>query len=480
MSSTLYAGVARRVINPKLGTAKVGLRLFADPIQAIESDLAGTVLVLSNQRSKVAIIALDLCVVSSAEASEVRCQVGAAIDTPTSHVMLNLSHTHSSPALPGWVLDTPEQARLKQRYQNDLTRWLVDAATEADRNLQPARIGAGWGESYIAVYRRETGPDGRDVLGEVPDHPIDPAVGVVRVDDLDGEPIATLFSYGCHPVTVGPRSMVASTDFPGPAREVVESSLGGTAMFLQACGGNLNPRVGIGYEVDCRDAKNRAGYALGGEVLKVASEIRTHVRSGERTPLGNIPNILFRPWEEVDGEETCTYLGAVEDTIDLEFIDLPSLEEAEEIHSQWKATLAQRKADAAQDWEIRVAAKFAEWSQRLVDAVHDGHPTLPLVAQAIRVNDIVLVGMNMEVFFETGLAIKARSPFAHTQALGYTNGSVGYLPRAEDYPPGGWKLNESYAVPDLFVQSYSLPVALHPDSEHNAVERASALIRQLV
>ena len=82
-------------------------------------------------------------------------------------------------------------------------------------------------------------------------------------------------------------------------------------------------------------------------------------------------------------------------------------------------------------------------------------------------------------FFETGLAIKAKSPFQHTQVLGYTNGSIGYLPRAEDYPQGGWKLHESYAVPDLFVQAYSLPVALHPESEQVAVERASALIRQL-
>ena len=31
MSDTLYAGVARRIINPPLGINKAGLRLFADP-----------------------------------------------------------------------------------------------------------------------------------------------------------------------------------------------------------------------------------------------------------------------------------------------------------------------------------------------------------------------------------------------------------------------------------------------------------------
>lgn len=294
MSFTLYAGIARRVINPQIGTAKVGLRLFADPIQAIESDLTATVLVLCNEETKVAIIATDLCVVSMPEAADIRHRVGEAIGVPPSHVMLNLSHNHSSPALPDWMTDTPEQTRIKERYKVNLTHWLIEAVAEADRKLKPARIGADSGESYMAVYRRETGPAASDLLGEVPDHPIDPAVGVIRIDDLDGNPIAILFSYGCHPVTVGPQSMVASADFPGPARDVVENSLGGMAMFLQACGGNINPKFGIGYEVDCRDSRNRAGYELGGEVLRVAANIRTNTKPGERIPLGNLPNILFQ------------------------------------------------------------------------------------------------------------------------------------------------------------------------------------------
>jgi hypothetical protein len=393
-------------------------------------------------------------------------------------VLLNFSHNHSSPALPGWTSDPPDQARLKSKYQEKLFGWLVEAAQEADRKLQPARIGAGWGESYIGVYRRETGPDGRDVLGEVPDHPIDPAVGVIRVDDLEGQPIAVLFSYGCHPVTMGPLSMVASTDFPGPARQVVEKSLGGTAMFLQACGGNINPRVGIGYEVDCRDSKARVGWTLGSEVLKVAADIRTHVKPGERTPLGNIPNILFTPWIPVE-DETSTYLNAVEEFLPLEYIELPPLEEALAIQEKWHQVLAERRTKGAQPWEMRVAAHFANWADGLVQAIRAGHPTLDLMLQAIRINDIVLATLNVEAFFETGLAVKARSPIKHTQVLGYSNGVVCYLPRAEDYPPGGWKVSELYAVPDLYVQSYTLPVALHPDSEQLAVDHLTALIQQL-
>lgn len=478
MSGTLYAGAARRIINPPLGINKAGLRLFADPIQALESNLTGTVLVLSSGDAKVAIITCDLIVIPTQTAFDIRRVVGEAIGTPPSHVLLNFSHNHSSPALPGWTIDPPDQTRLKSKYQEKLFGWLVEAAQEADRKLEPARIGASWGESYIGVYRRETGPDGRDVLGEVPDHPIDPAIGVIRVDDLEGRPIAVLFSYGCHPVTVGPLSMVASTDFPGPARQVVESSLGGMAMFLQACGGNINPRIGIGYEVDCRESKTRVGLELGGEVLKVAADIRTHVKPGERTPLGNIPNILFTPWIPVE-DDSSNYLGAVEEVVQLNYIELPALEEALAIQGKWHQILAERQTKGSQPWELRVAAHFANWADRLVEAIRDGHPTLDLVLQAVRINDIVLASLNVEAFFETGMAVKAKSPFEHTQVLGYSNGVVCYLPRAEDYPQGGWKVNELYAVPDLYVQSYTLPVALHPDSEQLAVDRLTALIKQL-
>ena len=85
---------------------------------------------------------------------------------------------------------------------------------------------------------------------------------------------------------MGPRSKVISSDFPGPARELVENAFGGWAIFLQACGGNVNPLHGIGYEVDCRDNKNRTGLILGGEVVKVAANIRTNGRRGKQRKAG--------------------------------------------------------------------------------------------------------------------------------------------------------------------------------------------------
>ena len=259
---------------------------------------------------------------------------------------------------------------------------------------------------------------------------------------------------------------------------MIERNLGGLALFLQGCGGNVNPRVGIGYEIDCRDTKNRVGLELGGEALKIAAGIRTNTKAGERRPLGNVPNILFTPWEPVDGP-TCTHLAAAEATVALEYDRLPSLEQAQAILAHWQQTSEERRQGDALDWEIRAALKYEHWAGKLVAAVEDGHPTHELHLQAIRVNDVVLCAMNMEIFFETGLEIRARSPLPDTFVLGYTNGVFGYLPRGEDYPDGGWSIDESYAVPDLIPQAWGMPVILHPDSAQRAVEAGLELIAGL-
>jgi hypothetical protein len=276
---------------------------------------------------------------------------------------------------------------------------------------------------------------------------------------------------------VGGRSAVASTDYPGPARDVLEANLGGLALFLQGCGGNVNPRVGIGWEVDCRDTKNRVGWELGGEALKVAAGIRTNRRAGSRRQLGNIPDILFTPWEEIAQEAPGVVL-ALEGSTELEFEDLPSPERAREIHARWQSVLDERRQGDAQAWELRSAQKYEHWARKLVEAVEHGHPTLELRVQVLRIDQVAVVAMNVETFFETGLEIRERSPFPDTLVLGYSNGLASYLPRAEDHPPGGWSIDTNYAVPDLIPQAWALPVILHRDSERRAVELSLSLLER--
>ena len=482
---SLQAGIARRVINPPLGVKTVGFSSREGVVQAIESDLTATCLVLASREgdhvaSKVAIVALDLCMAAPARVLEWRRAIAHAIGTLPSHVMINFNHTHSGPALPDRPPEFEFQRPVLQAYQDTMVARTVEAAVEADGRLADARIVGGWGESRIGINRREVGPDGMVFLGEAPEKTIDPAVGVIRVDDLGGRPLAVLFSYGCHTVVVGPRSPVISPDFPGAAREVVERVLGGTAMFLQACGGDIMPVGGMGYETDCRDAKDRVGTMLAGEVVATSAGLRSHLRRGERTWLGSLlgKGMTLTPWVPVQGD-TCTYLGAVAETVSLDLIDLPTVAVAEEIRAERLRELAAARA-GGQERNIQVALRFAVWADKLVEAADAYAPTTwEFALQAIRVNDLVLVGISAETFAATGLAIKARSPFPHTQVLGYTNGVSCYLPPARDYPAGGWSVRGRYQIPDLVFQSYLLPTGLRPDSEQRVVDHALALLHRL-
>jgi neutral ceramidase len=472
----------------------LGIRIYCDPIVHIESDLTVTALVLESTDRKIVLISYDLGVVPSALADIVRQAVARSVGTAPSHVLMNYSHTHASPALQGWgMIDDGWQTAAIEQYQSHIVQAAADAAVDADRGRQPARLAAGWGEAPIGVYRRERSSNGHLILGEVPDAPLDRSVGVIRVDDLGGRLIAIVFSHGCHPVIMGPRSQAASSDFPGAARKIIEEVLGGTALFLQACGGNINPRYGIGFEVDCRDAKDREGAVLAGAVIATASSLWTDKRRGPKTLLGEF-GIALWPWHSVENG-AAPPLAAVERTLVIPLSELPPLDVARRVRDRHVAELGSARAGRARRADVSVAGRWARWAEILVEACALGEgvletptgtfsisgrkATFETPIQGIRVGDVAIVATSFEMFSETGLVIKTRSPFPHTEVVGYSNGVAGYLPRAEDYPAEGWSVEQRYAVPDLFPQSWLWPVILHPEAEQSVVDAALGVLNEL-
>src|SRR2546429_199967 len=77
---------------------------------------------------------------------------------------------------------------------------------------QPARLGTGKGSAIIGVNRREKLPDGQIILGQNPAGAVDREVGVLRVDHLDGKPLATVMIAACHTVVLGPKTYLLSPD----------------------------------------------------------------------------------------------------------------------------------------------------------------------------------------------------------------------------------------------------------------------------
>src|SRR5207244_7324543 len=111
-------------------------------------------------------------------------------------------------------------------YVNSLEHYLVGAARMADRARKPARVAASSGSAPIAINRREELPDGTLILGQNPRGATDHELTVVRIDGLDGSPIAAIVNYAAHPVVLGPEPLLISADYPGVIREVVEKATG--------------------------------------------------------------------------------------------------------------------------------------------------------------------------------------------------------------------------------------------------------------
>src|SRR5439155_20093710 len=141
-------------------TPPVGIRMCGYTVQegvsrGIERDLTATALVLAGGPTKVAVLAVDILFIQAPHAERIRERIGRRLGIPGEQVLINTSHTHLGPTLPGWGEEPPEQARLQQRYVEILEESLVGVASVAEQRMRPARLAAGKGSAPLGVNRRE-------------------------------------------------------------------------------------------------------------------------------------------------------------------------------------------------------------------------------------------------------------------------------------------------------------------------------------
>ena len=265
------AGVARADITPPAGTMLEGYHRTG-PYTGVWDRLYATVLVLQAVGDDpIALLAIDHIGFPVAETEPLRRGVGEKLGAGKERVMVCFSHTHSGPrATPGYVRSLSE--RVEQ------------AAGEAAARLRPAAGGWAVGSVEAGVNRRPRGPDGRAFMGEAAGLPVDRRLGVLRVNGADGEPLAVLLWYGAHANVLKADSNVVSADWPGAARQVVESVLGCPALLMNGTAGDVNAR----WRGDT-DALRRMGLAVGSEALKVIGGIETSPLRRLETSTRTIP-----------------------------------------------------------------------------------------------------------------------------------------------------------------------------------------------
>lgn len=440
MDPQLSAGTARTDITPPVGIAHANWGAQThERAGGVDLPLWGTALALSDGETTVVIVDLDLLYLWPDDASRIRDAVAAMVDLPRSNIRLSYTHTHSGPTLnrETWA----DGAEMIDPYLTELTHRVAGLAWEAIRKLRPAHLATGRGTSRIAVNRRFARPgDGAVIVGRNPDGPVDHEVLVVRIDAVDGDPIATVVNYACHPITVGPDNDLITPDYPGAMKRVVEDATDSRCLFLQGATGNVGPVRGVAR--GGIDEYKPLGRRLGHEVCRVWWGLDPRNRTDEyvETLASGAPLAVY---ETTYPEQEPRPIDVHTRTLELELRELPTPEEAEaeyERHADRLHELRDRGANQEDIREAIQAARQVEIRSGVVSRFSgQSHETLELQVFIVG-DDLALAAIPGEPFVQIGQRVKSGSSYACTLFSGYSNEGLAYIPTRDAYPDGGYEV----------------------------------------
>jgi hypothetical protein len=446
---------------------------------SVHDALYAKALVLDDGHSRLAIIAMDVVAIGGiGEVADdflprLRERIEVELGIPGAHVLVNASHTHP----PGRMLC--EDAQQVERT--------LDAVRQACQSLTPVRVGVGKGrEDRIMVNRTLRLKNGkhwtiRHANPCPPDEeveslgPLDPEIGVLRVDGLDGRPLAAVYNFACHPLLGVPGGAVTA-NFPGFASAVIEEALGegALALFLQGAGGDVT-EVLYKDVTRPRDAEP-VGTLLGLSTLRALRKIQTaDAELKVVRELVQLPRRTDIPQRVRELEEEQAQLLASLRFTSLSFRTFLPLYIGHMVSPQFPADYSYRylHGEATGNGELRALdaenranldkylrnisamERLARIQDRIAtlrrhEAINreSGEDTVTTEVQGIRIGDCVLLTSPAEVCTQVGLNIKRDSPFEHTFVVAFSNGYVHYGPAAEDYPRGGYEVTECFLAPE--------------------------------
>jgi hypothetical protein len=204
---------------------------FNRPCAGVRDPIYARALVLSDGTTPLVIVALDLVGLSLVRTRRIRTRLTRK--HPDS-VLLVCTHNHQSPdtvglwgpALFGML---PYRTGLDHGYMAFLEDRIVACVTQALRQTRPARLHLASGE-----FDRK----GRWVHNER-SQTQDRTLRAVHLADENGECIATLLQYACHPETLWKSNRRITSDFCGVCCRHVENRIGGVTLYTNGALGAM-------------------------------------------------------------------------------------------------------------------------------------------------------------------------------------------------------------------------------------------------
>lgn len=335
------------------------------------------------------LVSSDLCLFSPAVYDQVTKEIEKKTGIKPLQIWWTTTHTHSAPEVgPPGLGAVFMGARYEHDHNTEYSAWveraLIEGIERARANLAPARLGVGWGSARATINRRARDEDGTTTLGLNPDGPVDSQIGLLRLETVDGKPMALIANYAMHGTVLGPPNTLITGDAPGIVADYVEEKLGVPMLYINGAAGNIAP------------------------IYTVYPDFVSGHLSEFRVLLGD--RIL----------EANTQLGATT--------------------SQVKLSLGEQFVETPRKAGLGWTNDLADYSE----TTNTGATMVRIPVRFLKINnDIAIWAAPIELFCEVAIEVRSHSPFPFTFYFGYANGWLGYLPTKEEFAHGGYEVNTS-------------------------------------
>ncbi|MAE63816.1 MAG: hypothetical protein CMJ18_06045 [Phycisphaeraceae bacterium] len=387
------------------------------------------------------------------------------------------SHTHQVPRM---LCD--DEAQIERT---------VDAIRQARQSMVPVTVGVGSGsEDRLTCNRTMMLKNGSDQTirayhAPMPWNdeieclrPVDPEIGVLRIDRADGRPLAVVYNFAAHLALGAPGGTIGTitADHTGVTLRFLEERIGDGIMAF-----GLQGALGDVQEVCIFDTQHPSdaqdfGTTLGQSILDAWAGIEcgpaTLGRSSRAIDLAfrtDIPQRIAALRSEQAG-----LLASLRYTsLNFEaFLPLFLSHSFDPDHpSSWTyrymqaagrgdigfEAMDERNREAVDKYleSIRTMERMADNEENIATFVKHqevideiGTSTVPTEFHAIRIGDGIFVMAPMELLSEVGLNVKRSSPFERTYVVSLCNGYLHYAPPASYYPRGGYEVTECLLAPE--------------------------------
>lgn len=428
------AGASTANISPFLGEGIAGGWMPLPQATNIHDELHVRSLVLDDGKARLVIMVVDNVELPREVFDAAKRLITEETAIPKERIMMSSTHTHSS-TWAGHEISPPEPSLIIRSnsgieypkplddYQRFVVRRMADGVRMALNNLEPARIGWGAGSVPQHVFNRRwklkspvVNPFGVSEKVQMnpgianpnllePAGPTDPQVSFISVQSLKGKPIAVLANYSLHYVGGVPKGHISADYFAVFADRLRE--------LLKADRQDI-PFVGImsnGTEGDTNNINFKGpavSYPPYAKMNLVADDVAREV---------------FRVYQTIE-HKSWVALGAAQTelTLDVRRPDAQALDWAEKTMQKAKPDHAMERVFAERTIQMKA------WPEKI-----------DVILQAFSIGDLGIAAIPFEVFAETGLEIKAKSPFGKSFTIGLANGGYGYLPTPEQHQLGGYE-----------------------------------------